>query len=119
MTTDDITGKPAQNLTIALGILDSYWDKLAKNMTPEQQALLNVELEKLGPRIEKSRDLAETSAEAAKFFNVFSEIEPLSFLSDLDDSQKRGASLNSPEEEIKIKILNYCVMLKEKMQHEL
>ena len=116
---NDESNNHARNLTIALGFLESYWDQLSKNLTPEQQSLLVAELEKLEPRIQNSKDLNETSEEAIRFFSVFSQIEPLAFLSDLEGPQKRGGSLPSPEDEVKIKILNYCVMLKKKMQEEL
>ena len=115
---DDLSNR-ARNLTIALGFLESYWEQLSQNLTPEQQSLLVTELEKLEPKIQNSKDMSETSEEANKFFSVFSQIEPLAFLSDLEEPQKRGGSLPSPDDEVKIKILNYCVMLKKKMQEEL
>jgi len=108
----------AKNLTIALSILDSYWEKISPSLTREERTLLTNEIERLEPRIRESTNIAQTSEEAVKFFNIFSQIEPLSFLSDLDNTLKRGATLGSPEDEVKIKILNYCVTLRDKMDEE-
>jgi hypothetical protein len=108
----------AKNLTIALSILDSYWDKLSPSLTVEERKLLTSEIARLEPKIRESGSITQTSEEAARFFNVFQQIEPLSFLSDLDNTLKRGASLNSPEDEVKIKILNYCITLKDKIDDE-
>ncbi|UCH90023.1 MAG: hypothetical protein JSV49_05105 [Thermoplasmata archaeon] len=110
--------RQARNLSIALGLLDNYWDKLSVNLSTEDQSLLTTELEKLEPLLENSSDISETNDEAAKFLHVFEKIEPLAFLSDLDESGKRGASLTSPDEEVKIKILNYCVTLRKKIQSD-
>jgi hypothetical protein len=117
MTLDNETeaAKHAKNLTLALGILDSYWDRFSENMSPEERAMLTSELTDLEPRIRNSTNITETSEQAVRFFNVCSKIEPLAFLSDMDDSLNRGATLPAPDEEVKIKILNYCVTLKEKL----
>ena len=108
----------AKNLTIALSILDSYWDKLSPSLSAEERKLLTSEIARLEPKIRESNNIAQTSEEAVKFFNIFSQIEPLSFLSDLDNTLKRGASLTSPEEEVRIKILNYCMTLKDKIDEK-
>ena len=84
-------------------------------MSREEQAMLTNELADLEPRIRNSSNIAETGEQAARFFDVCSQIDSLAFLSNMDDSLNRGASLPQPEEEVKIKILNYCVQLKEKM----
>jgi hypothetical protein len=114
----DEKARSAKNLSIALSILENYWDKLSKNLTPEQQSILTAELEKLEPKIKNSTGVEQTSMEASKFFQVFDQIEPLSFLSSMNENLERGATLTSPEEELKIKILNYCVNLKAKLKEE-
>ena len=112
---EDEAAKHAKNLTLALGILESYWERFAENMSAEDHAMLTNELTQLEPRIRNSASITETSEQAIRFFNVCSQIEPLSFLSNMDNTLNRGASLPAPDEEVKIKILNYCITLKEKM----
>jgi hypothetical protein len=116
--TDDERSMTAKNLTLALGLLENYWDKISADLTPEQQSQINAELLKLEPKIKKCKDLTEISEEAEKFLETFSTIEPLTFLSNLNEPMKRGASLISPEEDVKIKILNYCIKLEKKIQTE-
>jgi hypothetical protein len=109
--------KQANNLTIALGMLDSFWERFAENLTPEQRELLKNELALLEPKIRNSQNITETSEHVVRFFDKCSQIESLSFLSNFNESI-RSAGLPSPEDEVKIKILNYCVNLKQKLQQD-
>lgn len=117
--TDDDAITQAKNLTIALRLLDSHWDRFTENMTDEQRTLLSNTISEIEPKVKNSSNISETSEEALRFFNICRQIESLALLTELEEPVVRGASLPDPDEEVKIKIINYCIQLKKKMQEEL
>ena len=105
----------AKNLSVILGILDSHWGKLTSSLSEEQLSYLESELTELEDRINTTEDLEKVKELARDFFCVFSSLGPLESLSVHEKAQHRSWSLLEPEAEIKIKIINYCAILKERI----
>ena len=105
----------AKNLSVILGIIDSHWGKLTSSLSEEQLSYLESELTELEVSINSTDDTGKVNDIAKEFFHVFSRLGPLESLSQLDKGQQRSGSLTEPETEIKIRIINYCAMLKERI----
>jgi hypothetical protein len=105
----------AKNLSVILGILESHWGQLTSNLTEEQLSYLESELTELEDRINTTEDTVRVNTLAKNFFQVFSRLGPLESLSQVETGQQRSGNLTEPETEIKIKIINYCALLKERI----
>jgi hypothetical protein len=103
-----------EKLSIVLGLLDNYWSRFTSDLSDKQMGLLKDQLSGLANKVEyaeKPEDIYEASQ---NFFSTIATFEPLKFLANLDEQKSRGGSLPEPSEDMKIKIINYCVMLKGK-----
>jgi hypothetical protein len=105
----------AKNLSVILGILDSHWGKLTSSLSQDQLSYLESELGELEKRISLTEDTVKVNDIARNFFDVFSKLGPLESLSVQEKAKHRSGSLLEPESEIKIKIINYCAVLKERI----
>jgi len=106
----------ARNLSLILGILDSHWGKLTINLSDEQLSLLESELTDLEDRINNTNNPEKVNEIARNFFHVFSRLGPLQSLSLQEKGQHRSGMLLETDEKIKIKIINYCTVLKERLE---
>ena len=100
-----------ENLTMVLGILDNYWAKFTSNLSEQQMHNLKQELTALELKIKSAKKYDEITAASKNFFNTLLDIESLKFLANLDKPHMRGGSLPEIQNDIKIKIINYCVTL--------
>ena len=105
----------SHKMTTILSVLNDEWDNFIKMLTDEQINYLKLEIAEL-ERSLKNSERGEDTAKAAKtFIDAFTQIEPLSFLTRVDVAQMRSGSLPEREEEIKIKLLNYCAIIRNKI----
>ena len=102
-------------LSIVLGLLDNYWSRFTTDLSDEQMALLKDQLSGLANKVEYAEKPEDFYEASQNFFTTIASFEPLQFLANLDEQKSRGGSLPEPREDIKIKIINYCVMLQGKI----
>ncbi|UCH88644.1 MAG: hypothetical protein JSV49_10385 [Thermoplasmata archaeon] len=106
----------AKNLATILSILDNLWVKLTSDLTPEQLELLKKELAELELKMKEAKSTEEINQIAKDFYPTFSKLESLEFLANPEKIQMRSGSLPDIEEEIKIKLINYCVVLQDRLK---
>ncbi len=104
-----------KNLMTILDILDTQWGKLTSDMTVEQLSDLRLEFSGLENKMKSIKDIDEINDLSRDFIQMFSKLKSLEFLANIDKTQMRSGSLTELIEEIRIKIINYCVILQEKI----
>jgi hypothetical protein len=104
-----------EKLTMALGILDNYWTKFTSNLSKEQMQNLKQELTELELKIKSAKNNEEVTTASKNFFETLLNIESLEFLANVDKTHMRGGSLPEIQNDIKIKIINYCVTLQDRI----
>lgn len=107
-----------KNLMTILDVLDTYWDKLTRDLTDEQSSYLKSEFLKLKDKIKSAKNIDEVNEVAKDFFEAFAKLEPLEFLIGIQKSQMRSGGIDEVVEEIKMKIINYCVEFQERFEVE-
>ena len=105
----------AKNLATILSFLDFRWGKLNTELSEEELSHLELELAGLRDKIKETDNFDEVNDLSKNFIQRFSELEHLEFLANIQKNQIRSGGLPSPEEEIKIKIINYCVLIQNKI----
>ena len=104
-----------RNLIKILNILDAQWGKLTPDLTREQLSNLKLEFSGLENQMKSVGNVEEINNLSKDFIQIFSKVEPLEFLTNIDKTPMRSGSLNEEIEEIRIKIINYCVALQERI----
>ena len=104
-----------EKLTAVLGILENYWSKFTNDLSNQELSNLKAQLSYLESKIKNAKNPEELSSASKVFFENLAQVEQLRFLADIDKNQMRGGSLPTIDEAIKIKIINYCVTLQEKI----
>jgi len=107
-----------KNLVTILNLLDTQWRKLTSDLTSEQLALLKNEFMELQNKMKSMENIDEMNNLSKDFIQGFSNVEPLDFLAKIDQPQMRGGSINDVVDEIRIKIINYCVNLQERIDNK-
>ena len=105
-----------EKLATILGVLDYYWKKMTSDLSTEQLLLLKEELSELETKIKSSENITDINAAAKQFFDNFPNIGPLEYLANIKEQKMRGGDLPKVDEEIRIKIINYCVTLQDKIE---
>jgi hypothetical protein len=108
----------AKFLMAILNVLDRYWGKFTSDMTQEQLNELQNEISTLKTKMTSTKDYDQVNVIAKEFFDNLSGIGALKDLADIGQTQMRSGSMPEREEDIKIKIINYCVMLDDKIAHK-
>ena len=107
------------NLYMVLRFIDDHWERLLAELTSDQIKTLKSALETLRNEANSAQSINELMEPAIEFFHVLSHIEPLSFLGNTQGSRMRSLSPKKKQEDLQIKILNYCGILIEKIaKHE-
>lgn len=102
----------ANKLALILKFLNEKWDSITSILTVDQANYLQKEIEKLTTKLQKNtNDNDHTQLIASEFLPIFDNIEPLQFLTELDEAKLRsGNFFNKPiddlEEDVAIKLLN-------------
>lgn len=104
-----------KNLMTILTLLDAQWGKLTSGLSDEQYLLLKQEFSGLEDKMKSINNVDEMEHLSNEFIQGFSNMKPLEFLTNIDQPQMRGGGLPDIAEEIRIKIINYCVTLKDKI----
>jgi hypothetical protein len=104
-----------EKLTAVLGILENYWSRFTADLSNEQLSNLKSELSGLADKMKSAHDTNDITNASKTFFDTLSTMKPLEFLAQIDKPQSRGGSLPEMDSEIKIKIINYCVMLQDRI----
>ena len=104
-----------KNLITILNILDTQWGKLTSDLTEKQLSDLKLEFSELKNKIKSIENMDDINELSKNFIQKFSEVEPLEFLANIDKTQMRSGNLTELIEEIRIKIINYCVALQERI----
>lgn len=104
-----------EKLSAVLGILDNYWTRFTSDLSPEQFNYLKDELFGLENKIRTAKSINDVNTASRDFFEMISKLKPLEFLANIDKSQMRGGTLPELQDDVKIKIINYCVMLQDKI----
>ena len=102
-------------ISAILIILDDYLDQYNNDLTKEQLNVLKTEITGLKDNVNSAKSNDEIKNASWNFCESISKIKPLSFLNDIDKNKFRGGFLPEPQKDLKIKIINYCVMLQEKI----
>jgi hypothetical protein len=105
-----------EKLTAVLGILENYWPRFTSDLSNEQLTYLKSELSGLADKMKSAKDTNDISNASRTFFDTLSAMKPLEFLANLDNPHNRGGSLPEVDNEIKIKIINYCVLLQDRIE---
>jgi len=104
-----------KNLMTVLTLLDTNWGRLTSELSAEQLSNLKLEFLGLENKIKSIDTIDEMNDLSKDFISGFSKVEPLEFLANIDKTQMRSGSLTELIEEIRIKIINYCVALQERI----
>jgi hypothetical protein len=104
-----------ENLMKVMNILDTQWGKLTSNLTTEQLSDLKLEFSELENKMKSIKDIDEINDLSSNFIQMFSKMESLKFLANIDKASIRSGYLPELMEEMRIKIINYCVILQEKI----
>lgn len=107
-----------KNLVTILNLLDTQWGKLTSDLTPEQLELLKKEFLELQNKMNSIENIDQLNDLSKDFIQGFSNVEPLDFLAKIGQPQMRGGSINDVVEEIRIKIINYCVNLQDRIENK-
>lgn len=102
-------------LIMVLRFIDEHWEQFKDELSDEHMKILKDSLERLKGEASSADGIEALNEPAKDFFSVFNEIEPLTFLGDSQKSQLRSISLKQTNEDMKIKIFNYCGILIEKI----
>jgi hypothetical protein len=108
----------SKQMTTILAVLNDEWNNFIKMLSDEQIDYLKLEIGELRRNLEKSEKNEDTANAARTFIEAFNHIEPLSFLTRIEGAHMRSGSLPEREEEIKIKLLNYCAIIRGKIEAE-
>ncbi len=103
-------------LSAILSILNNYLDRFTADLTPEQMSILHDELSGLKESVDSAKSSSDIDIASKKFYESITNFKHLEFLTDLDKNKLRGGSLPGSQEDIKIKIINYCVVLQERIE---
>jgi hypothetical protein len=106
----------ANRLSALLSVLSGHWDRLSEDMDPQQLSELRDIFSQLETRMEKSGTAADIESAASEFFQAISRFESLRSLIDAGETTMRSGSLPLPEEEIRIKIINYCAIVTDRLK---
>jgi hypothetical protein len=104
-----------KNLMTILTLLDSQWGKLTSELSNEELLQLKQEFSGLENKMASIDDIDKMNELSDHFIQGFSHMEPLEFLASIAQPQMRGGGLPDIAEEIRIKIINYCVTLQDKI----
>ena len=105
-----------EKLSTVLDVLGNYWDKFTSDLNEKEFNLLQQELSTLQTSIQSAQNIDEINGASRNFFEMLSNFEQLKFLADVYNTKMRGGDLPEIEEEIRIKIINYCIMFQEKIE---
>jgi hypothetical protein len=105
----------AENLLKVLELLDTSWSQVSSELTDEQLLEFKNDLEDFQQKIESSESREEINKTARDFYQICSDLKYLKDISEAEFPDIRGASLPEKDEEIKIKIINYCETLASRM----
>lgn len=105
-----------EKLTAVLGILENYWGRITADLSAEQLSHLKLELSGLADKMKSAKNNEDITSASKNFFQSISNLKPLEFLANLDKQKTRSGSLPEMSDEIKIKIINYCVILQDKIE---
>ena len=107
--------KDAENLMKILDALKVQWRKLSSDLKDEQLSYLKTELSELEIKLNSAQDIDEIGEISKIFIQTFSKLEPLEFMVNIEKNDLRSGDLPEADEEIRIKIINYCVILSKKI----
>ena len=107
-----------EKLSTILGILGDYWNKFTSDLTEDQLVNLKQELSILQTNVKTAKNLNDINEASKNFFEMLSKMEQLKFLADVYGGKMRGGDLPELEEEIRIKIINYCIMFQDKISDQ-
>ena len=99
-------------LSVVLGIMDGNWKSINAALSKDQRDYLLNQISVLEQKLRSSRNIGDTDEAARNFFKALYKIASLRFLTDLGTAKLRGGRLLEPDDEIKIKILNFCTVLR-------
>lgn len=105
-----------EKLSTVLDVLGNYWDKFTSDLTEKEFNLLQQQLSTLQSNIQSAQNIEEINGASKNFFEMLSNFEHLKFLADVYNTKMRGGDLPELEEEIRIKIINYCIKFQEKIE---
>ena len=107
--------KDAENLVKIFNALNIQWRKFSSDLSSEHLSYLRTELSGLEEKLKSTQDNNEINRMSKLFIQTFSKLEPLEFLVNIENNDLRGGDLPETDEEIRIKIINYCVILCKKI----
>jgi hypothetical protein len=109
--------KNIEHLMTILSILDNFWVEITSKLTEEQTQYLKTELSILENKLKETKKIDEMNEIARDYYLVFSKIEPLKFIVDIQKTQMRGGDAPTLEEELKMKLINYTVKFQERLEN--
>ena len=104
-----------KNLVTIFDTLDTQWGRLTSNLTTEQLSNLKLEFSELEDKMKLIKDIDKINDLSRNFIQMFSKMESLKFLANIDKTSIRSGNLPELMEEMRIKIINYCVTLQDKI----
>lgn len=108
----------SKNLAVVLNILEEYWGTLTPNITDEQLSGIEVELTSLENRMKQSKNTGDMNDASKDFFQVLKNMESFNTILDFNKLPLRSGSLPDLDEDIRIKIINYCVIIKDRIKEQ-
>ena len=104
-----------KNLVTIFDVLDTQWRKLTSDMTKEELSNLNLEHSGFKNDIESINNINDIDELSKDFIEKLSKVESLEFLTNINKPPMRSGNLTEIVEEIRIKIINYCVTFQDKI----
>jgi hypothetical protein len=98
-------------LITILGILDGNWDTFTKDLNNEELGYLRIEIANLKEKMETAENKDDIDNIAKNFFDSLKKVSSMEILVKLNIPDTRSGSLPESDEEVKIKLINYCVGL--------
>ena len=105
----------ANKLSAFLAVLNTHWEKFTEELDSGHIEELRVSLVNLKKNIEVSEEPEDLNNAAVDFFSDMKNIAGISSIVDSMDGTLRSGSLPFPEKEMKIKIINYCSIIDDKI----
>jgi hypothetical protein len=105
----------AKLLSAFLSVLCSHWDKFTEELDDAQMVELSKNISELEKKIGDSESSDEIEAAASEFLSVMKTSGSVNDLIAGEGKPLRSGSLPLPETEIKIKIINYCAIINDKI----
>lgn len=105
----------ANRLSALLGVLSGHWDRLSEDMDQNQLSELSDLFSRLEFQMGEAGNAEQIESAASDFFMAISKFDILKGFLEAKDTAMRSGSLPLPEEEIRIKIINYCAIVNDRI----